>query len=443
MGTGIYIDDIQAEISAITKTLTIICSGILIFIFLLSAVIIWQGVKVEKERKRVEEELQTLNSRLEQRVRERTQELEQVNRALAKAREEAEAANQAKSNFLANVSHELRTPMNHIMGFIDIVLGSEIGATQKGFLKKARSSSNDLLTIINNIISFSQMDKDELSIEAVDFWLDDVCQDLVASFSEQAGKKGLKLELDGDESVPLGLVGDPQRLTQVLNNLTDNAIKFTQSGHVTIERRLTHQEEGRLTLQFEVRDTGIGISEESMPELFDAFTQGDASSCRAYGGTGVGLAISKKLVALMGGDIWVESTPGEGSSFYFTADFTLSHTAQPKKKATTSIETDISDSLHQEKELVSDAEADQNEKRVLDVETIRPLLVKLSELLEADLMEAMSHLEALEQHFANSDVWEEFSQLKKHIEGFDTDSAMKSLREIASKLEISFRASDS
>jgi hypothetical protein len=322
------------------------------------------------------------------------------------------------------------------MGFIDIVLGSEIGASQKGDLKKARSSSNDLLTIINNIINFSQMDKDELSIEAVDFWLDDVCQDLVTSFSEQAGKKGLNLELGGDDSVPMGLVGDPQRLTQVLSNLTDNAIKFTQSGRVTIERKLSHQEEGRLTLQFAVRDTGIGISEESMPELFDAFTQGDASSTRTYGGTGVGLAISKKLVALMGGDIWAESIPGGGSSFYFTADFTLSHTAQPKKKATPSIETDISDSQHREKELVSDAEADQNEKRVLDVETIKPLLVKLSSLLETDITAAMDRLEDLRGYLENSSVWEEFKQLENQIEGFDTDSALKTLERIMQTLDL-------
>jgi len=285
-------------------------------------------------------ELEAAKAALEQRVEERTAELKRSNDDLLIAKRLAQAANQAKSNFLANVSHELRTPMNHIMGIIDIVLTSEIGENQKLSLQKARSSSNDLLTIINNIIIFSEIEKEELLIEVTDFWLDDVCQDLVASFAEQADRKGLMLKMVGDETVPMGLVGDPQRLTQILANLVDNAIKFTPSGHVTIERKLLNQEEDRLTLRFAVRDTGIGISEEIRTGLFEAFTQGDSSSTRAYGGTGVGLAICKKLAALMGGDIWVESTLGEGSSFYFTIEFTMGHTAQPKKKVVPTVEID-------------------------------------------------------------------------------------------------------
>lgn len=286
------------------------------------------------------EKLETANTDLERRVKARTKALKRSNDELRIAKRLAQAANEAKSNFLANVSHELRTPLNHIMGTIDILLSSSIGTDQKEFLEKARSSSTDLLAIIKNIISFSEMDKDELEIEVTDFWLEDLYQNLINSFSEPANRKGLMLKVGGIETVPLGLVGDPQRLTQILSHLVENAIKFTRSGHVTIDTKLLNQEDGRLTLQFAVRDTGIGISEEIMPALFEAFTQGDATSTRAYGGTGVGLAICKKLVTHMGGEIWAESTLGKGSNFYFTSEFAMSRTAQPKQATVTPIESE-------------------------------------------------------------------------------------------------------
>jgi len=269
------------------------------------------------QRKRAERELRELNASLEQRVAQRTQEF-------IEAKEAAEAATRAKSEFLANMSHEIRTPMNAILGMTDLALRSDPTPRQQDYLSKARVAARSLLGIIDDILDFSKIEAGKLEIEETPFLLADVLDKVTAIVGLKAQEKGLEFLLNTAADVPQSLVGDPLRLRQVLINLCNNAIKFTDSGEIVVVavKQLT-LEDGRTTLYFSVRDTGIGMSEEQLAKLFQPFSQADASSTRKYGGTGLGLAICKQLVQLMGGEIGAHSQPGIGSDFYFTARFKL------------------------------------------------------------------------------------------------------------------------
>ncbi len=244
-----------------------------------------------------------------------------INRHLKRAKEEADAANRAKSEFLANMSHEIRTPMNGIFGMTEILLQEDLPERQHGFLKKIWSSAHSLLGIINDILDFSKIEAGKLTLEEHPFSLFGLLQTLTDSFQEQLAHKEIELIFDVAPDTPAELLGDQLRLRQVLINLIGNAFKFTERGEIVMEVRRSALEADRVTLEFAVRDTGIGIAEEMQPALFDAFIQGDGSTTRKYGGTGLGLAICKKLIALMEGDIRVASTPGEGSTFTFSATF--------------------------------------------------------------------------------------------------------------------------
>ncbi|WP_428603815.1 transporter substrate-binding domain-containing protein [Sedimenticola sp.] len=244
-------------------------------------------------------------------------------RIVSEAKDQAVQASRFKSEFLANMSHEIRTPMNAIVGLCHLTSRTDLNTKQRDYIEKIQLSAQSLLSIINDILDFSKIEAGKLKVEHVKFDLEDVLHNLATLSSIKAVEKGLEIVFEQDQDIPTQLRGDPFRLGQVLLNLVSNAIKFTEQGEVLVKISKRKQEAQQIWLQFDVIDSGIGISKAKQGSLFNAFTQADGSTTRKYGGTGLGLSISRQLVSLMGGEIGVDSTPGAGSRFYFTLPFTI------------------------------------------------------------------------------------------------------------------------
>ncbi len=354
---------------------------------------------------------------------------EQAEKSIQEARDATELANLVKREFLSNVSHELRTPLNSLMSVTYLAEESELTAFDAELIEKLKSATSRLKTIIDTILDFSSLQNGELELETTPFNLQALLAVLADNCTPKAYQKGLEVDFDLDSDVPAELIGDPQRLEQVLTQLTDNAIKFSDQGEIAVSVELIEKDNDRATLKFAISDTGIGMKEEDISNIFQPFTQLDGSSTRRYGGLGMGLILSKQIVEKMGGEISVESQPEVGSRFSFVVEL-----AYPKAEPSPEVVSGIPQ---------GDAAPPAKEQDLaLDLEALTETFQDLATHLKDNDSLALSMINGLRKKIPTSKLQSHLKELERLITLYEFDQAYASLSDLAEEMGISLEVKE-